>query len=502
MDGKNAIPLAVGSKRLPPDPAGTAIFIGRIGYSLEEALSDLIDNSIDAEAKNVVVQLVRGPTSLVHVLIADDGRGMSEDELHTAMTYGVQLKHDRENLGKYGIGLKAASFSQCRSLTVISRKNKQTSGRRWTQKSIADEWRVELLDANQSSVAFDFDFSPVASGRAKGTLVIWDDLENKVMSPSEGEFNKIFQDTFTGLRAALGLRFHRFIERGTIKITLSATNAIDQPSTVSVEVKPLDPFGYSKTGKKGYPTTFELSIQNYSVKAVAHIWPPKSKDDNYNLGKGQVSGRQGFYFYRNDRLIRAGGWHGMKNDSEPHSSLARVMIDMPPALDSFFRLTVQKNDFNVPSEFVKAVHATRAGDTSFVDYLKSAEDTYRTAPEAYSAVFYPEGGVPSNLSRKLGSILSQSNDTEMIPVDIVWEDMDDEHKIVEVQANATKIVINRAYRDQITGGKNSAADAPLVKVLLFLLLEDCIHAKKISAKLRERIEIVNNALYETVKQIK
>src|SRR5438105_14334303 len=105
---------------LRPDPSGTAGVLSRIGYSLEESLADLIDNSIDARATKVLVRFVRSVSSITRVIIADNGHGMAESKLHKIMQYGVQLKHEPGDLGKYGIGLKSASFSHCASLTVLS----------------------------------------------------------------------------------------------------------------------------------------------------------------------------------------------------------------------------------------------------------------------------------------------------------------------------------------------------------------------------------------------
>jgi hypothetical protein len=490
------LPDSISTTRLPPDPEGTATFMSRIGYSLEEALSDIIDNSIDAEAKTVVIRFICGKDRINQIVIADDGHGMSPDELQRAMQYGVRQPHRTGDLGKYGIGLKAAAFSQCKALSVLSRKGGEASGRRWTIESIKDDWRLEELNAGQARAFIDLDWSPVGL-RSSGTIVVLDKLDS--LQSAMSDFNKNLQKTVMELRVNLGLRFHRFVSSERLRLVVDVTQGIGALPDTQISVEPLDPFDYPKSGKKGYPATFELDVGKTKVKAIAHIWPAKSKDPNYRLGAGKVAERQGFYFYRNDRLIRAGGWHNLQSDSEPHSSLARVLIEMPPELDSTFRLSVQKNDFNVPAEFIDAVRSSKAGNTAFPDYLRAAQDAYRNAPEVEEIVFHPKAGIPTGLSRKIERILAgESDNVSMHPININWERMDRDC-VFSYSPDDQTLSLNTVYRNSITGGKNSSADAPAFKALLFFTLRDLLGAGRISKRLKERIDMLNRILIEALK---
>lgn len=490
------LPESISNKRLPPDPEGTAAFMSRIGYSLEEALSDIIDNSIDAEAKAVLIRFICGNDRINQIIIADDGHGMLPDELHKAMQYGVRQPHRKNDLGKYGIGLKAAAFSQCKELSVLSRKAGQNSGRRWTIESIKDDWRLEELDVAQVVTILDIDWSPVDLGKS-GTTVVLNKLDS--LQSAMSDFNKNLQKTIVELKVDLGLRFHRFLESGNLQIAIDVAKGLGNPPDTQFVVEPLDPFQYPQSGKKGYPAKFELEVANTKVVATAHIWPAKSKDPNYKLGAGKVAERQGFYFYRNNRLIRAGGWHNLQSDSEPHSSLARVLIEMPPDLDSAFRLSVQKNEFNVPPEFIDAVRASKAGETTFPEYLKAAQEVYRNAPEAEDVVFYPKSGIPSGLSKKLERLLVGDLDNVLYyPIDIKWERMDSDC-VFSYAPDERVLSLNSMYRNSITGGKNSGADAPMFKSLLFFTIRDFLSAGRVSKKLKERIEMLNSILLEALK---
>lgn len=490
------LPERINSKKLPPDPEGTAAFMSRIGYSLEEALSDIIDNSIDAEAKSVVVRFICSKDRIAQIVVADDGHGMLPDELHKAMQYGVRQPHRKDDLGKYGIGLKAAAFSQCKALSVLSRKGGKESGRRWTVESIKDDWRLEELDNAQAGAILDADWTPANLNRS-GTIVILDKLDS--LQSAMSDFYKNLQRTIVGLNVDLGLRFHRFIQSGDLKIAIDVAKGLGTSPDTQILISPLDPFRYPKSGRKGYPAAFDLEVGSTKVRAIAHIWPAKSKEPNYRLGTGKVAERQGFYFYRNDRLIKAGGWHNLQSDSEPHSSLARVLVEMPPDLDSAFRLSVQKNDFNVPVEFIDAVRASKAGNTGFPDYLRAAQEVYRNAPGAEELVFYPKAGIPAALSKKLARLLSENlENSSKQPVDIRWERMDPD-RVFSYDSDELILSLNSVYRKAITGGRSSPADAPVFKTMLFFSLQDVLSASRISKRLKERADTLNAILVEALK---
>ena len=103
-----------------------------IGYSLEAAIADIIDNSVAAKAGKV--QLSFFPVGDAYVSILDNGTGMDDAQMNIAMQYGSKSPtetRDSSDLGRYGLGLKTASLSQCRVLTVISKQGDQVIGRRW-----------------------------------------------------------------------------------------------------------------------------------------------------------------------------------------------------------------------------------------------------------------------------------------------------------------------------------------------------------------------------------
>ena len=158
-----------------------------VGSSTATALADLIDNSISAGCCNVWLEFkFEGPRSTITIL--DDGVGITSGELRRAMTLGGigPLAHRAANdLGRFGLGLKTASFSQCRCLTVSSRRDGVVSTKRWDLDYIArpeiGDWR--LLSAPRSGSER---LIATLDSVQQGTVVTWEDL-NRIVGIANGQ---------------------------------------------------------------------------------------------------------------------------------------------------------------------------------------------------------------------------------------------------------------------------------------------------------------------------
>ena len=492
---------ATGADETPPDPRGMIAGVARYGYTLHDALADLIDNSIDAGASNVLIRFLRDDQAVLRIVIADDGRGMDQDRLRRSMQFGAQLKHDRTDLGKYGLGLKSASFSQCESVSVITREGAgDVGGRRWTIELIERGWICERLDTDDCAALLDSDWSPVNAAR-HGTLIVWDHLDRLRLGRTG--VDAALSTYMRRLPVDLGIVFHRFIAGGDLAITLESEHVTTGERSPSRAVEALDPFAHRSSGRVGYPVTFEVMVgDGPPIGLRAHIWPPKSKDSAYRLGGGKIAERQGFYFYRNDRVIQPGGWNGWRqNDSEPHTSLARAALDLPSELDTKFRLDVKKSRLDVPPEFISALDATRSGRTQLSDWIQEAVETYRSADEGVprDAPLLPGAGLPAALRRYARRAADLSPISPAHEVPIAWQDMDD-GQFFDLDRDDRRIVLNRRYRPAILQGATaSAADAPLVKTLIFLLLRDELAHQRSSVARRRFLDEANALLREAAR---
>lgn len=460
--------------------------LSRIGYSIEEAAADLVDNSIDAGASNVLVRFVHDGSEIRRILFADNGRGMTEHELLAAMQFGSTRERAEHSLGKFGMGLKTAAFSQGRSLTVVTRKSGHVSCCRWTQTLIAEGWNCEMLDSRLAASWIDNIREPFAIGKS-GTLVVVDEIDQALTGNRGLEAG--LQRLQKKLGNHLGLVFHRFLEQQTT-LWIDAVEGSDAPG-FSVPVAVLNPFAYPVSGDASYPSEFTVRPGKLpALKCTAHIWPPDQTVSGFTLNSGSPVTRQGFYFYRNDRLIQAGGWNGWRDGAvDAELSLARVAIEMPAAYDTEFRLNVQKSGIEVPETFRMALAAT-----PLPKIVNRAIQVYRKKKKVETEpVPVPGRGFGATVRRKATSCLAGAK-AATSEVTILWDRLPDD-RFFTIDRDGHVIRLNTSFRSDVLHGSSSGLnDVPVVKILLFLLLRDDLLRLRETRRFTERLDEINELL--------
>lgn len=323
---------------LPPLAASFTESIRDIGYSLNSAIADIIDNSISAEAKNIQI-FSKNDEGDISFAIIDDGIGLEEEELVSAMRLGSKNpleERDLNDLGRFGLGMKTASFSQCRRLTVVSSKNGIKSSAQWDLDRIAETnmWDLSVLDDAEIGKLYE-----IESLGMNGTLILWENCDRIVDTTVEGR--EVFYEKLESLEGHLKLVFHRFFEGNKIKVTINNSDPLSY----------FDPFA-----RKYEPTTQKLpsetvTIDGKEVTIQAYILPHHSKitpqEYNDNAGEGGYLKNQGFYVYRGRRLITHGTWFRMKPKSEL-AKLTRIQIDLPNNLDHEWKIDAMKSQATPP----------------------------------------------------------------------------------------------------------------------------------------------------------
>lgn len=320
-----------------------------IGYSLPSAVADLIDNSIAAEAGTVSVETPSDDA--MRLMILDDGFGMDEFELLTAMRYGSRFvgeERAESDLGRFGLGLKVASLSQCRRLTVLSkREGGQMVGARWDLDHIADsqkKWPLQLLDgADLRAVPW----HDRLEAQKSGTLVVWENLDGLMKGIRNGGFRSALHTRVQDLKEHLSLVFHRFIggEAGC-PFTLLFNGS---------PLEPLDPFLRGLSQPAAAPDFYRLGGARVEVEPFILPHPDKLTSEQRRLA-GDLLKDQGFYVYRNKRLVIWGTWFRLGRKL-PLSKLARVRVDIPasPEVDHMWSLDVKKQSALIPEELREAL---------------------------------------------------------------------------------------------------------------------------------------------------
>lgn len=482
---------------LPPDNEKTADIFARLGYKISDAIADLVDNSVDENATKIHIRFVRGVDGIHNVIIADNGNGMNENELKEAMRFGSRSSKSAKQLGKYGIGLKSASLSQAETVTVLTKQNKSTIGRRWTLENVKNNWSCDILDETDVQKTFRNTFGGFHINKS-GTIIIWERLEHLKALPSN--IDKILERTISEVKVELGIRFHRFIEQERLKISIDQQFGLENPTGIQQYVEALNPFSYEQSGHPNYPIIFSLNLDGVLVNVECHIWPPKVNKPGYRLGGGKVALRQGFYFYRNDRVIQAGGWNGiMAYDGEPHLSLARVKVDLPAALDSMFKLDVTKSRLDPSPNFINSLQVASNKGITFKDFTDQADKTYRKQKTKDGARFplIPGNGLSIKVQKAISTILAEKGTGKPKKVSFKWTELDHD-EIFRLDAKKDEIHLNKKYKRYLVEGATS--DAPVLKLVLMFLFKDELEKSFATKKSLDWVQRVNQALLASLKE--
>lgn len=325
---------------LPPSAPDLLESMRAIGYSFEAALADLIDNSIAAEARNINVRFsVSGEP---YVAIIDDGTGMYPADLTRAMRHGSRnpgQERDAIDLGRFGLGLKTASLSQCRKLTVVSLRDGVLSARRWDLEYIAIRCDWILLNIPEHE-ARNLPHVEELFNRDHGTVVLWQDFDK--LAADGASVQHALGEHMDLARDHLSLVFHRLL------------GSRHQPLAIALNMNPLgalDPFLTSHKATQCLPEE-EFIIEGERVSVAPFILPHLSKLSSAELqiagGEEGLRRNQGFYVYRNLRLITWGSWFRLVRQEEL-TKLARVRVDITNRLDHLWRLDIKKSTAYPPA---------------------------------------------------------------------------------------------------------------------------------------------------------
>lgn len=329
-----------------PEPAGMVASLSSLGYSLPAAIADLVDNSISVEARNIDVEFTwAGQDSWIAVV--DDGWGMTAEELVTAMTVaarGPATSRSTTDLGRFGVGLKSASFSQSRQLTVATAKaGCEWHTRTWDLDVVEEtgEWRL-LHGADDDTTAL---LDRVRSDTSHGTIVLWRRLNGyhgADISEDDERTQKQFYAEVARTESHLGMVFARFLT-GSRRRNLRVSGT---------PVEPWDPFMGNHPSVQRLPTE-ELPLGGSSVRVEAFILPSAQRltPEEYGRAAGPQGwlDQQGFYVYRRNRLILAGDWLGQRGmRREEKYNLARIAVDIPAETDAEWGVDVRKSSVVPP----------------------------------------------------------------------------------------------------------------------------------------------------------
>lgn len=355
----------------PPDPERVIEGLRDTGYNFNTAMADIIDNSIAANATQIDIHIDMNPVGDITVFIADDGDGMDMDGLVNAMTYGSKARDDLSSLGKFGLGLKTASTAFCRALSVVSRSDDGVTRKaQWDLDFVASshEWNLKLPEVTEDEQLL----LDTTSKDGTGTLVVWERVDRLIKSyvviaSARNALNRKIEQ----LQFHVSMVYQRFLDKlddraTNVSITINGTN-----------IEAWDPFARNEELTELLAEdTVDVEMPDGSCPCFtmrAFMLPNK---DSFSTPKAMKDAHisndmQGFYVYRENRLIHYGDWLGMFIN-EPHGSLLRVEFSFDHELDAAFNVDIKKSRILPAEEIVDHIK------TKFIPApRRAAEDRYR-----------------------------------------------------------------------------------------------------------------------------
>jgi hypothetical protein len=424
---------------LPPNAGNLLDSMRAVGYTLESAVADLVDNSISARATRV--DILFSPANNPYFIIRDNGIGMSQAELQAAMRHGSQSPHNKReatDLGRFGLGLKTASISQCQKLTVISKTSSSVAVACWDLEYLrhTNDWLLQIPDThsicNRLGVSLD-ELIPYPTG----TVVIWENLD--LFATGWSTLFEAFTYKIEPLRNHLSLVFHRYLsgEAGSLQVFFNGT-----------AIKFIDPFllNYKYTQKL---QSDEYVIEGSIVKVQPYILPHISYIEKVDLdqlaGETGIRRNQGFYLYRNKRLISYGTWFNLIRQDES-SKLARVQVDFTNELDSLWLLDVKKSQVIPPKAIrqnlnttIKRIEATSKSVIIKRSYKNPSNSihTIWERNEGRNGIYYSINRNHAAIKYLLDKFGSQSEHVKSlltliesnIPIDSIYGDLANDEKV-------------------------------------------------------------------------
>lgn len=471
--------------RLEPD-AGLVKSLGA-HYSLESAIADIVDNCLDAGATKVAIHLLTENDRLVQVEVIDNGCGMDATAADKAMTLGHRREYADKDLGHFGIGMKAASFGHADILTVWASKDGATPvGRRIRRTDFSKDFSCEVL--SQDAAAEARSHRKRVTGSGQGTSVVWSALRGAYHGANTDEARTWMANAERNLRSHLGVTFHRLIAKHALDIQILVDEVQYADEGIGTPVRAIDPFGYAGSGHPEYPKTIVAESGGQRVALQCHIWPPKVDIPGFRIQGKSGERFQGFYIYRNDRLLQVGGWSEVANSSVQRQ-LARVVLDDEAAIGYFLTMNPEKAGLRFEPIFRDALaHATAPDGTTFDAYLKAAETCYAEGNRRVSKrkpVITPNKGFAPKLRKSIEAELPLLRSDAL---SLQWKQLP-EGEFIDVDFAHSTLWLNSRYRYLFAPERGSLNDAPVVKALLFLLTHEVFEGAHLGPKDKDNIQL-------------
>ncbi len=496
------------SEEAYPNPEYLIKSIAEQGYSLETALADLMDNSISANADKIEV-LIDMEAEPFRLFLVDNGDGMREEALIKNMQFpsnSPEKQRNDEDLGRFGLGMKTASFSQTRKLTVLSRYKGETlyNGRTWDVDFLKENgWKI-IVNSQEEIEYFILEYQRLSKGHLNefenfeaNTIIIWNGLykfenyleEKNRKNALKKEINEVTADY-------LSLVFHRFMEKTIEPLKIRINN---------IQVKPFNPFPENEKDFRQIEPR-QSQFKSDVIKIEGFVLPSRSIEESrqglsiWTTRYRGLMDMEGLYIYRADRIILFGGWNGLIKKA-PRLQLARLKVEVGNKVDHLLHLNVAKSQIAVP-------HELRVAFEKYIDELKIEAER-----EFYNRGIRKFSGAKANDSNQLfersssdkGSILEVNSNFPLLK--ILKESLDKEQNsklnLILRMINTRVNSIRQVHEDkEFLGIKDKdGVDIDEIKKNIIELLESGFSKELIKNEILQNLGFKQSSFPDEIKSL-
>lgn len=463
-------------------------------HTLETGIDELVDNSIDAGASTIAIVLHFAGEHIARISVHDDGAGMDLDKMTRVLRPGSHEQNSSNNIGRFGVGMNEGSYSNADEFTVASRMRGQR-----TEAFLLTTQNFSAGHLTEASANRTWNSRKDVVELKHGTTVVWDKLKNVYAGNDDAEARRHADSLMNSLRAHLGVRYHRFLEKGAPTISLF-TQYDDELPEHSLDITPINPFGYRKSGDPDYPRRLTANGAEDAPGVTVHIWPNRSDSAEFNLEGKAEDGHQGFYFYDQDRLLTLGGWAGYQQ-TDKKKKLMRVEVSDPEILDNYVTVSAQKGSVRLGSGFHEFMASLRDPNDPDFDFPRAQDDAAQALRESNKKSDQPD--VLADAGRGLPSIRKIVDEKARLdsrePIDIVWA-MVPGTDLLSLDRDNGRILLNQRYRDTFGDVFRGDSDAQLIKACLYLIFNEQMGRKKLTGKMKSNAELWISILTQAAKE--
>jgi hypothetical protein len=468
--------------------AGLTSAIGR-EHVIETAIADLIDNSVGHSASRINVRFQELKGRVTAIRIRDDGVGMDLEGLHEAMEMSPSKRKNKPHpLSMFGQGLKSSSMSQARVLGVFT---SPSEGEFYGAKMIREDAGGKLEYAELFARDAENGYRGFDDENTTGTVIEWSSLENVSQSGKQAERQQWLSETISRVAEHLGLVFHRYLQSNRVRISIDVlAEETGRPGAPTI-VKPIDPFGFDSSGHEDFPLRIERAIPKLGTVSVeCFIIPPGSRSENARIMGRDRSDWQGLYVYWQDRLVHFADWAGLATAKKEYS-LARVRVNLTDRLREVVTMNPAKKGVVLKPTFATAVSQglDPSGLYTFDTYLSAAREQLKSSNQRVARatpITRVGAGLPEEVTGSIERTLGW-RDTQHT-LNVGWGFLP-QSQLFDVDFENRLIRLNSRHRVFLSATEeNRHEDAPIVRTLLFLLLESYFKGGHLKQQTRDQIK--------------